>query len=265
MNRLRIVLASCCVVTTCALACFAQTTKAPITLSSQDLAAAEWGYRSDISAVPKTLYEEPALAPDGAHGFLPSKIESRISVPQMMDEYCTVRLPVVARAVEQSTVLAESKKAVYTVTRFTVDKTLRSGAPVKSGNEITVVELGGAITDEHGVKLRVGYQYDAPFAIGHTYLLFLSQAPVRHSKVYLPDRERTEIVDGHLISHGPAHVTGGFLYASRDNQTLAFTQGESFDDFWKMQLHLGHYPCYGNGSSVPIPLSSDYYRSLPLF
>jgi hypothetical protein len=247
------------------MACSAQTTKAPLSLTSQDMAAAEWGYGYYLSAVQKTLYEEPVLAPDGAHGFLPSKIESRISVPQMMDEYCTVRMPVVAQATEQSVLLAESKKTVYTVTRFTIDKTLRSGAPVKPGGEITVVELGGAITDEHGVELRVGYLYDAPFAIGHTYLLFLSQAPVRHSKVYLPDRERTEIVDGHLISHGPAHVTGGFLYASRDNQTLAFKQGESFDEFWKMQLHLGHYPCYSYGSSVPTPLSGDYYRSLPLF
>jgi len=227
MNRLRIVLASCCVVIVCALACSAQATKSSLILSSQDMAAAEWG-----------------LGHYSGNGG---------NIAWLQHEYCEARLPVVAKAVEQSPVLAENKKTVFTVSRFKVEKTLRSGAPMKPGSEIAVVEWGGTITDEHGVKLQVEYWNGAPFAIGHSYLLFLYQAPFRHSKVYLPHLERTEIVDGHLSKVGPA-------YTSFDDTALK--QGESFDEFWKkMQLYLDHYPCYA--STVPAAPSMAFFSALP--
>lgn len=224
------------------------TAQSPITLSPQDMAAAEWGYEYYYrSAVQKTLYEEPVLAPDGAHVYEPNTtyLGGSQDIARLQQEYCQARLPAVARAVEQTTMLAENKKAVFTATRFTVEKTLRSGTPVKPGGEITAVELGGTVTDEHGIKLRFGYLNGAPFVIGHSYLLFLYQAPFRHTKVYLSNIEKTEVVDSHLSKVGP-------LQTSFDDTT--FKQGESFDDFWKsFQLYLDRQPCYRFEESYILP------------
>jgi hypothetical protein len=231
------------------------TAQSPITLSPQDMASAEWGYEYYYrSAVDKTLYEKPALAPDGVHEYVPNTTYQRSGdIARLQQEYCEARLPAVARATVQRTVLAENKKAVFTITRFTVEKTLRSGTPVKPGGEITAVELGGTVTDEHGVKLRVGYLNGAPFVIGHSYLLFLYQAPFRHTKVYLSNIEKTEVVDSHLSKVGP-------LQTSFDD--TAFKQGESFDEFWKsLQLYLDHHPCYE--SALPSPETVAFYDSLP--
>jgi hypothetical protein len=229
------------------MACSAQATKAPLTLSHQDMAAAEWGYGYYYGSYGSaTLYEEPVLSPDGAHGYDPNtKYFAGGDIARLQQEYCSARVAVVARAMEQSMVLAENKKNIFTVTRFSVARTLRTGNPVKPGGEITAVELGGTITDDHGVKLRVGYLNGAPFAIGHSYLLFLYQAPLRHTKVYLSHLEKTEVVDGHLTKVGPLQI-------SFDD--TAFKQGESFDDFWKsFQLYLDHHPCYQYEESYILP------------
>ena len=245
-----------CIMTLSAMLCPAQAVKDPPTLSAQDRAAAEWRYGYYYkNAVPKTLYEEPESAPDGARGFEPNTYYRLYDLDayRLRSEYCDARLPVVARAIEQSTVLAEDKKAIFTVTRFTAERTLRRGTGVKTGGAFTVVELGGEITDAQGIRLRVGLLNGEPFAIGHSYLLFLYQAPFRHSKVYLPHLERTEIVDGHLSKVGPA-------YTSFDDTALK--QGESFDEFWKkMQLYLDHYPCYA--STVPAAPSMAFFSALP--
>jgi hypothetical protein len=220
----------------------------PLTLSPQDMAAAEWRYGYYFrSAVQKTLYEMPVLAPDGAHGFEPNTtyLGGHQDIARLQQEYCSARVVVVARAMEKSMVLAENKKAIFTVTRFSVARTLRPGNRVKPGGEITAVELGGTITDDHGVKLRVGYLNVTPFAIGHSYLLFLDQAPFRHTKVYLSNLEKTEVVDGHLSKIGPQQI-------SFDD--TAFKQGENFDDFWKsLQLYLDRQPCYRFEESYILP------------
>jgi hypothetical protein len=236
--------------------CPAQAVKDPPTLSAQDRAAAEWRYGYYYkNAVPKTLYEEPESAPDGARGFEPNTYYRLYDLDayRLRSEYCDARLPVVARAIEQSTVLAEDKKAIFTVTRFTAERTLRRGTGVKTGGAFTVVELGGEITDAQGIRLRVGLLNGEPFAIGHSYLLFLRQAPTPHAKVYLPELERTEVIDGQLFKVGILHT--------RFEET-ALPQGESFDQFWKaMQINLAHSPC--NAAPLPSPDRGEFFAALP--
>jgi len=231
--RVRILLASGCVVTACAMACSAQATKAPLTLSQQDMAAAQFWFQHYFSRDSMTLYDAPVTFPDGARGFelTPGYVDHAMEVgpiqptdaqSQIRAQYCNSPLVVIAHANDQTTVLASNKKAIFTVTRFIIERVLRKDSHLKSGDPITTIDFGGTFRDDNGVLLRIVFKGDTYFAKDKSYLLYLIK--VHNSTAYFPDAERTEVTNGQLYSSG------------RLGDTMIPTTikpGETFDEYWK--------------------------------
>lgn len=252
MTLLRIFLA---VVAFCVAAWTPLAAQSTLTLSQQDMEAAQYWF-SNYPGYGESLYDAPIAFPDGARGFeLLSFVDHAMEVgpiqphdaqSEIRAQYCNSRLVAIAHATDHTTVLASNKKAIFSVTRFTIERVLRKDGHLKSGDQITTIEFGGTFRDDKGVLLRVEFKGDTSFAKGKSYLLYLRK--VHNATTYFPEAERIEIANGRLFSKG------------RLGDTMIPTTikpGETFDEYWKAFLDDFHaHGCYEYKDN-------NYFNDLP--
>jgi hypothetical protein len=134
----------------------------------------------------RSLHTQRAF-PDGAKGVLsPDPHEpgnTNIPVPaQFKDKnewrahntYCSADAIVVGKLLNSTPILASTKSAVYTVSRFSVSQVIKSDGSISSGQTVVTYRLGGEVSDE-GEKLRVDMPDTPAYKTNSSYVLVLTR------------------------------------------------------------------------------------------
>ena len=226
-----------------------------ISLSQQDLEAAQQAYWGFTVSAYGSLYKAPVAFPVGARGYVIEELyrhgsthygaytgnPATDSLMIAREDYCAASLVVLGRAtgVEQ-VVMSPNKQAIFTATQFKIERILKSEGSSSVGDDITYMYPGGTFKDAQGIVLRTQLEGKPlrPFKSNGLYLLTLYQSrePGHPSTAYFSvDTHQVKVVDGHIYS--TKRISDSVI-------PNPVRYGESFTAYWKrVSDFLAKYPC----------------------